>query len=168
MEKHKANSTLKRKILITCTTGTKTHPIGLQLVQTLLARYEAGDNLNRSSPLFAMPLKNQNSRKPKFVPLSYNDIVKADKVRTNWLGYDDHNFRSHLRRRGGASDLFDAGCSIRDIKIVGHWSFGVLDPYLSWSQKEISDLQLAGLNRAEQRLEQNWPSRIMVKTSKKL
>ena len=153
--------------MITCTTGTKKHPIGLRLVQTLLARYEAGDNLHRASPLFAMPLRTRSSRKPNFVPLSYKDIVSADKVRTNWLGYDEHGFRSHLRRRGGASDLFDAGCSIRDIKIVGHWSFGVLDPYLSWSQKEISDLQLAGLKRAEQRLEHNWPSKIVVRRQEK-
>ena len=43
-----------------------------------------------------------------------------DKIRTQALGDLDIDFKSHLRRRGGGSDLFDAGEIIRDIKIVGH------------------------------------------------
>ena len=89
-------------------------------MKTLLARHAAGDNLNNSQPLFALPLKLKQSEKVSFLPLAYSDIARADKMRTEILGYKDINFRTHLRRRGGASDLFDAGCSLRDIKVVGH------------------------------------------------
>ena len=61
--------------------------------------------------------------------------------------------------------MFDAGCSLKDIKIVGHWSVGVLDAYLSWSQEEIANLQLKGLERAEQRALNMWPSKIIPVTS---
>ena len=105
---------------------------------------------------------------PKTTALTFSD-ASGEKSPFNlktWgmggLGYEFAKFRTHLRRRGGASDLFDAGCSIRDIKVVGHWSFGVLDAYLSWSQSEISNLQLAGLNRAELRAKNQWPPKIIV------
>ena len=119
MEKTKTNSTIKRRILITCTSGTEKYPILKLFLKTLLARHAADDNLNESQPLFAIPILN-SSNKTIFAPLAYSDIVRADKIRTKCLGYKDAKFRSHLRRRGGASDLFDAGCSIRDIKVVGH------------------------------------------------
>ena len=85
-----------------------------------------------------------------------------DKIRTETLGYSDVNIRTHLRRRGGASDLFDAGVSIRDIKLVGHWSFGVLDSYLSWTPAQIAQIQLKGILKAEHRIDNNYPSRILV------
>ena len=120
MEKTKSNSTIKRRILVTCTSGTEQHPILKYLLKTLLARHAAGDNLNNAQPLFGVPIKPTHTEKATFLPLCYTDIVQADKIRTDILGYSDINFRTHLRRRGGASDLFDAGCSLRDIKIVGH------------------------------------------------
>ena len=122
-------------------------------MRTLIARFHSGDNLSPSNPVFGVPIRKSSSKKGLFLPLSYADIQNADKIRTEKLGYEDALFRSHLRRRGGASDLFDAGVSIRDIKVIGHWSMGVLDPYLSWSSEEISALQLAGILRAETRLE---------------
>ncbi len=162
LEKSKSNSTIKRKILITCTSGTKDHPILIYLLRTLIARFRVGDKLHPSQPVFGVPIQKHKSKKGVFLPLSYSDIEKADEIRTAKLGYKDICFRSHLRRRGGASDLFDAGVAIKDIKVVGHWSMGVLDPYLSWSSEEISALQLAGILRAETRLEKNWASKIVV------
>lgn len=134
----------------------------MYFLKTLIARFRAGDDLSPSKPIFGVPIKKRNAHKGLFLPLSYADIQAADKIRTEKLGYKDILFRSHLRRRGGASDLFDAGVCIREIKVVGHWSMGVLDPYLSWSSSEISALQLAGILRAETRLEKMWPSKIMV------
>ena len=77
-----------------------------------------GEVLSGKSPLFCIPTLSKSVK--KFQCLSYNDICKADKLRTKLLGLDDIPFRSHLRRRGGASDLFDAGIPLKEIKVVGH------------------------------------------------
>ena len=79
-----------------------------------------GENLTPASPLFIIPIKPQSALKISFLPLAYSDIAAADKIRTSKLGLCDIPFRSHLRRRGGASDLFDANVSLTDIKIIGH------------------------------------------------
>jgi len=79
-----------------------------------------GDHLEGSAPLFAYPIKETSDLKPNFRVLSYDDIVEADNMRTVKLGYKDHNMRSHLRRKGGASDLFDAGINTDEIRVIGH------------------------------------------------
>ena len=112
--------------------------------------------------MFAIALRKPGGLLPRFVPLAYSDICAADKIRTKVLCKQDIPFRSHLRRRGGASDLFDAGVPITDIKVIGHWSMEVLDVYLSWSPSLITQLQLQGILRAEQRNKFQWPSLIMV------
>ena len=162
--KTKKDKSVKRKIMVTCTAGTRKHPILQYFIKTLIARHRASDNLADSAPMFAVPLQNK-SLKPRFVHLSYSDISSADKIMTKALIKTDIPFRSHLRRRGGASDLFDAGVPITDIKVIGHWSMGVLDAYLSWSPALIAELQLKGILRAEKRSENNWPSRIMMSLS---
>ena len=158
--KHKSNSTQKRRILITCTSGTTKHPILIYLLNCLIARAALGDPLIDSAPLFALPLsKNQEIR---FAPLSYGDILSADAIRTNALGAKDIPIRTHLRRKGGASDLYDADISLDQIRAVGHWSFGVLDAYLSFSAAQIANWQNRGLARAEFRSSNNVVSRLMV------
>ena len=129
----------------------------------LYARSIHGDVLHDTAPLFALPLQ-QDSLKAEFLPLAYSDICAADKIRTEALGNLNIPFRSHLRRKGGASDLFDAGVPIKDIKVVGHWSMGVLKPYLSWTSEQIAALQLQGIIRAEKRRKYSWWSKIMVNT----
>ena len=122
-----------------------------------------GEKLRPSSPLFVIPLKPRSAVKISFLPLSYNDIQAADKIRTSKLGLSDIPFRSHLRRRGGASDLFDAGVSLTDIKVVGHWSIGVLDAYLSYKESTLALIQKKGILRAELRSTNHWASKIMVR-----
>ena len=56
------------------------------------------DNLNDKSPLFALPIK--KNLKTSFKYLSYDNNVKADKAITDHMGFTDHNFRNHLRRKG--------------------------------------------------------------------
>ena len=50
---------------------------------------------------------------------------------------------------GGASDFFDAGVPLVDIKVIGHWSIGVLNVYISWTADLIVSLQRKGILRAE-------------------
>ena len=121
-----------------------------------------GEKLLPSSPLFIIPISSRTSLKYSFLPLAYSDIAAADKIRTQKLGLTDIAFRSHLRRRGGASDLFDAGISLTDIKVVGHWSIGVLDAYLSYKESTLASIQKRGILRAEQRVANHWTSKIMV------
>ena len=83
-------------------------------------------------------------------------------ARTAHLGYEHHNFRSHLRRKGGASDLYDAGIATTQIKIIGHWSLEVLDVYIKWDPAEIARAQLEGIRRAELRLQRGWSSKIFT------
>jgi hypothetical protein len=119
LTKHKAHSTEKQAIIITCTSGTDKHNILSYLLNMLYIRALHGDTLHDSAPLFAIPLQNK-SLKTDFLPLSYADICAADKIRTMALGNLNIPFRSHLRRKGGASDLYDAGVPIKDIKVIGH------------------------------------------------
>ena len=105
---------------MTCTVGTDNHPILLYFLRTLIARLRMGDPLLPSSPMFIIPLKSDTDLKTSFLPLAYSDIVAADKIRTQKLGLTDIAFRTHLRRRGGASDLYDAGMILDTIKVVGH------------------------------------------------
>ena len=85
----------------------------------LVCRYKAGDNLAGTAPMFALPLKHGNTT--HFSPLTYNDIYQADKIRSKILSpTSTFPVKTHLRRRGGASDLFDCGTKINDIKVVGH------------------------------------------------
>ena len=118
LTKTKANSTITKKILITCCAGTQQHPILIYLLNTLILRSTAGDPLDLSSPLFAIAIRKKNQT--HFLPLSYSDIASADRVRTEALGNTDLPVRTHLRRKGGASDLYDAGVSLKDIKVCGH------------------------------------------------
>ena len=101
--KTKTNSTIRRKIFVTCTAGTKKHPILLYFLRTLVARLHMGDPLLPSSPMFIVPLKPRSAVKISFLPLAYSDIVAADKIRTQKLGLNDVAFRSHL---------YDASCFV--------------------------------------------------------
>jgi len=123
MNKTKQNSAFVRPFLCTCTKGSVQHPILQSLLKLLLARVQIGSKLEDSEPLFAIPIT--NSPCTKYEPLSYADVHRADAERTSHLGYTRHNFRSHLRRKGGASDLFDAGIPKQQIKVIGHWSIGI-------------------------------------------
>ena len=69
--------------------------------------------------MFAIPIKNK-SLVATWVPLAYSDIARADSIRTKALGLSGIPFRTHLRRKGGASDLFDANVPLTDIKVIGH------------------------------------------------
>ena len=90
----------------------------------------------------------------------------ADIERTSHLGYANHNFRSHLRRKGGASDIFDARISKTKIKVIAHWSIGILDVYIEWDPSELAKAQLAGIERAELRIKNNWQSKIFSASSR--
>ena len=155
---------IHQRIFVTCTVGTKKTPILEYFLKTLLARHSIGDRLLNSAPMFAIPIQDK-SLQVSFMPLSYDDISAADKIRTNALGAKGIAFRSHLRRKGGASDLFDAGVPKEDILVVGHWSIGVLKAYLSWTEDKIANLQLKGILRAELRSSKGWPSKLMVDQS---
>ena len=63
LTKTKANSTIRRQFICTCTIGTRDTPILLYLLKTLIARYEIGDSLETSQPLFSYPVKARNSLK---------------------------------------------------------------------------------------------------------
>ena len=164
MNKTKQNTNVSRPFLCTCTAGTEKHPILLYLTKLLLARTTIGSSLLDSEPLFAIPIAKHSST--DYTPLAYSDIRTADLQRTSHLGYANHNFRSHLRRKGGASDLFDAGISKTKIKVIAHWSIGILDVYIQWDPKELAKAQLAGLKRAELRLLNNWQSKIFSVTTR--
>ena len=158
LNKTKQHTNIARPFLCTCTAGTKNTPILLSLIKFLLARTLLKYPLANSEPMFAIPTRHNNVR--KLLPLSYENVRAADLARTSHLGYERHNFRAHLRRKGGASDLFDAGIPTDQIKIIGHWSLGVLDAYLRWDPKEIAKAQLKGIKRAELRIRNGWPSKI--------
>jgi hypothetical protein len=158
LNKTKQHTNVARPFLCTCTVGTTDTPILNSLIKLLLARTLLGFKLNDFEPMFAIPISGKH--KPRLLPLSYENIRSADLTRTNHLGYDRHNFKSHLRRKGGASDLFDAGIPTDKIKIIGHWSIGVLDVYLRWDPKEIAKAQIKGIKRAELRMKNGWPSKI--------
>ena len=68
--------------------------------------------------MFGVPIQDK-SLQVAFQPLSYDDVSKADKIRTNALGALKVPFRSHLRRKGGSSDLYDVNVPKEDIKVVG-------------------------------------------------
>ena len=160
--KTKTNSTIRRKILVTCTAGTKRHPILIYLLNTLIARHKSGDSLSNNAPLFALPLKCGSNT--KFSPLTYKDIHDADQIRSQILTpTSPFPVHTHLRRRGGASDLFDCGFTIDDIKAIGHWDMGVLDVYLAFTPEYLAAKQLAGILKAEQRLDSGATSKIMVR-----
>ena len=145
---------------MTCTSGTPKHPILIYLLNCLIARAALGDPLVNASPLFALPISKNNEI--RFLPLSYGDILTADAIRTDALGAKEIPIRTHLRRKGGASDLYDANISLDKIRAVGHWSFGILDAYLTFSATQIATWQNLGLARAEYRSSNNVISRVMV------
>lgn len=58
--------------------------------------------------------------------------------------------------------MYDAGVSLTDIKVLGHWSIGVLDAYLSYKESALAMIQKKGILRAEQRTANHWTSKIMV------
>ena len=101
-------------IFVTCTVGTQKTPILEYYVDTLLARHSIGDRLLNLAPMFAIPIQDK-SLQVSFLPLSYDDISAADKIRTSALGAEGIPFRSHLRRKGETSDLLDAGEPKEDI-----------------------------------------------------
>ena len=158
INKPKMHTSVVRPFLCTCTAGTQEHPILISLIKLLLARTLLHCPLNNSDPLFGIPIHNHTST--HFTPLTYSTLLAADLARTAHLGYEHHNFRSHLRRNGGASDLYDAGIPTTQIKIIGHWSIGVLDVYIKWDPAGIARAQLEGIKRAELRLLRGWSSKL--------
>ena len=74
-------------------------------------------------PMFGLPIQDK-SLQVSFLPLSYDDIAGADKIRTGALGDKKIPFRSHLRRKGGSSDLWCRGAQWRHKsgESLGYWS----------------------------------------------
>ena len=58
--------------------------------------------------MFVMPIQDANL-KASFLLIGFYVIWNADKFRTAAIGIIDIPFRSHLKRKKGSSDMYDAG-----------------------------------------------------------
>ena len=100
----------------------------------------------------------------RYSPLNYKDIHEADSIRSQVLTpTSPFPVHTHFRRRGKVSDLFNCGVAIDNIKTIGHWKMGVLDVYLIFTPEYLAAIQLAGILKAEQRLDSGATSKIMVR-----
>ena len=59
------------------------------------------------------------------------------------FGNDKQNaLRTHSCRKGGSTSLMAAGGNETEVRLLGHWSLGVLNFYLTTPPEKFAELQL--------------------------
>ena len=152
LRKTKVSTGEVRQFFARCTPGLANYKI-LQLgLELLIDRMVKGDSLELQEPFFAF-LTILNDDGLTVNALTYDDISRADKAQTRCFpGLADVEMRTHLRRSGGANDLWDAKIKQLMIMAVGHWVFGSLAHYARISWQRVVEAQNAGIRRALFRL----------------
>ena len=122
------------------------------LISLAADRINRGEKLGFDSPIFAYHETVDNNT-VEAIPLSYETILKMDKVRSEKLGLPCGLIKTHCRRKGGAS-AFAAlrGIGMHKVKIMARWSLGVQDAYIKLRVGEIVTLQNRAIRWALNRL----------------
>ena len=142
------------------TSGSDLFAPAKSIISLAAERIQAGEQLDFDSCVFAYH-EAVALNTFEVVPLSYEKVLKFDKIRSKKLDLPSGTVKTHCRRKGGASSVAGlSGIGLHKVKIIGRWSLGVQDAYIKLSAAEIVTVQNRAIRLALKNLSNGYKTKI--------